>query len=258
MPIDFSAPANRDSYAGREADSSWREAVLAVVDPSGLDVADVGCGAGVYSRAWAELGAASVVGVDSSAAMLTAAEEGAGRSGRVRFVLGDAAATALPGASVDVVFERALVHHVPDLGAVVAEARRLLRPGGHHLIQDRTADDVRQPAGPRHPRGYLFEVFPRLLDVELARRPDDAVLAGLMREAGFEATTCNMEELRAVHPDRDAYLAEIRRRKGRSILHELDDCEIARLVDVLADRLPVGEPVVEADRWTLWTGVLPS
>ena len=228
------------------------------MDPSGLDVADVGCGAGVYSRAWAELGAASVVGVDSSAVMLSAAEEEAGRSGHVRFVLGDAAATTLPGASVDVVFERALVHHLPDLGAVVAEARRLLRPGGRYLVQDRTVDDVRQPAGPRHPRGYLFEVFPRLLDVELARRPDGAVLAGLLREAGFEVTTRAVEELRAVHPDRDAYLAEIRLRKGRSILHELDDREIARLVDVLADRLSAGEPVVETDHWTLWTGVLPS
>ena len=228
------------------------------MDPSGLDVADVGCGAGIYSRAWADLGAASVVGVDSSAVMLSAAEEEARGSGRLRFVLGDAAATTLPDASVDVVFERALVHHVPDLGAVVAEARRLLRPGGRYLVQDRTADDVRQPAGPRHPRGYLFEVFPRLLDIELARRPDGRVLAGLLREAGFEVTTRELDELRAMHPDRDAYLAEIRLRTGRSILHELDDRELARLVDVLADRLPAGEPVVETDRWTLWTGALPS
>lgn len=28
----------------------------------------------------------------------------------------------------DVVFQRALVHHAPDLGPLVAEARRLLRP----------------------------------------------------------------------------------------------------------------------------------
>ncbi len=258
MPIDFSAPANRDTYGGRDADASWRDAVRSVLDPAGLDVADVGCGAGVYSRACSELGAASVVGVDSSAVVLSAAEEEARGSGRLRFVLGDAAATTLPGASVDVVFERALVHHVPDLGAVVAEARRLLRPGGRYVVQDRTADDVRQPAGPRHPRGYLFEVFPRLLEVELARRPDPAALGAAMRGAGFEVTTQALWELRAVHPDRDAYLAEIRLRKGRSILHELDDCEITRLVDVLADRLPAGEPVVGTDRWTLWTGALPS
>jgi SAM-dependent methyltransferase len=147
---------------------------------------------------------------------------------------------------------------VPDLDAVVGEARRLLRPGGRYLVQDRTAEDVRQPAGPRHPRGYLFEVFPRLLDVELARRPDAEVLAGLMRAAGLDVATRTVWELRAVHPERDAYLAEIAQRKGRSILHELDDDEIDRLVAALADRLPADEPVVETDRWTLWTGSLRS
>ena len=80
-------------------------------------------------------------------------------------------------------------------------------------------------------------------------------MAGPCRGPGREADGSWRE---AVHPDRDAYLAEIRRRTGRSILHELDDREIARLVDVLADRLPAGEPVVETDRWTLWTGALPS
>ncbi|TFV64515.1 class I SAM-dependent methyltransferase [Geodermatophilus sp. DF01-2] len=258
MPIDFSAPANRKTYAGREVDASWRDAVRSLLDPAGLDVADVGSGAGIYARAWAELGAASVVGVDSSPVMLSTAEEEARGDDRLRFVLGDAAATTLPDASADVVFERALVHHVPDLDAVVTEARRLLRPGGHCLVQDRTADDVRQAASARHPRGYLFEVFPRLLDVELARRPDAEALARLMREAGLDVTTHVLWEVRAVHPHRDTYLEEIRRRKGRSILHELDDREVARLVDVLAARLPVGEPVVETDRWTLWTGVLPS
>ena len=178
MPIDFHAPAHRGTHGGRDADASWRDAVRAGLDPAGLDVADVGCGAGVYSRAWSELGAASVVGVDSSAVVLSAAEEEAGGTGSVRFVRGDAAATGLPGASVDVVFERAPARHVPDL--------------------------------------------------------------------------------RAGHPHRDAYLEEIRQRRGRSILHELDDREVARLVDVLADRLPAGEPVVETDRWTLWTGALPA
>ena len=77
MPVDVHDPANRDTHGGREADDSWRDAVRGVRDPSGLDVADVGCGAGVHSRAWADLGAAGVVGVDSSAVVLAAAEEGA-------------------------------------------------------------------------------------------------------------------------------------------------------------------------------------
>jgi hypothetical protein len=34
VQIDFSASASRDTYADREADDSWRDAVRAVVDPA--------------------------------------------------------------------------------------------------------------------------------------------------------------------------------------------------------------------------------
>lgn len=260
MPIDFSAPANRDTYGGRRADGSWRRAVVAALaavgtpGPEGLHVVDVGCGAGVYSLAWAELGAARVIGVDSSAVMLDAAREATAGVDRIRLHQADAAATGLRAHEADVVFERALVHHVPDLGAVVAEAVRLLRPGGAYVVQDRTMDDVRLPGSPRHPRGYLVERFPRLLEVEGRRRPDAAGLAALLRAEGLDVRTSTVWETRAVHPDRETYLQEIRERRGRSVLHELDDAEIGLLVDLLAERLPAGAPVREADRWTLWVG----
>ncbi len=258
MPIDFSAPANRDTYGGRDADASWRDAVRSVLDPAGLDVADVGCGAGVYSRACSELGAASVVGVDSSAVVLSAAEEEARGSGRLRFVLGDAAATTLPGASVDVVFERALVHHISDLAPVVAEARRLLRPGGAYLVQDRTPDDVAVPGSPDHPRGWFFEVFPRLLEIENGRRRSTEALTGELTAGGFpEVTTASLEEVRRRYASPEDYLAEIRTRTGRSILHDLDDDELDHLVGELRRRLPAG-PLTERDRWTFWAARRPS
>ena len=79
MPIDFHAAANRRTYSGRDADVSWREAVAALVDPVSADVVDVGCGGGTYTRAWHELGAATVTGVDFSGPILDAAREGHGR-----------------------------------------------------------------------------------------------------------------------------------------------------------------------------------
>jgi SAM-dependent methyltransferase len=93
----------------------------------------------------------------------------------VTFRRGEATATGLPDASADVVFERALIHHVPDLAAVAAEAAGVLHPGGVLLIQDRTPDDVAQPGAVAHPRGYLFDVFPgcsrsRTVDARPARR----------------------------------------------------------------------------------------
>jgi SAM-dependent methyltransferase len=252
VPIDFHDVGNRSTYSGREADPSWRDAVLALVEPSAADVVDVGCGGGTYTRAWHELGAATVTGVDFSAPILDAARTAHGALPGVAFRLGEAVATGLPDACADVVFERALVHHVPDLAPVAAEAARLLRPGGVLIVQDRTPEDVAQPGSVTHPRGWLFEVFPRLLEVENGRRPTTDAVAAATAVAGLGAVaTRSLWEVRRRYADRADYLAEIAARTGRSILHELSDVELGRLVDELRRRLPEGS-VVERDRWTLW------
>ncbi|WP_081873176.1 class I SAM-dependent methyltransferase [Brevibacillus laterosporus] len=41
----------------------------------GLKVLDAGCGGGIYTRAWAELGAKRVTAMDFSEVMLSAAQE---------------------------------------------------------------------------------------------------------------------------------------------------------------------------------------
>jgi SAM-dependent methyltransferase len=255
MPIDFHAEANRRTYSDRRVDESWRTAVLRLVDPRSADVVDVGCGGGTYTRAWHELGAGTVTGVDFSEPILAAAREGHGDLPGVAFHQGDAAGTGLPEGCADVVFERALIHHVPDLAAVAREAARLLRPGGVLLVQDRTPDDVAEPGSPEHPRGWLFEVFPRLLDVENARRPTAEEVAAALAAAGLtDVETHSLWEVRRRHADREEYLAEIAARTGRSILHELDDEELATLGAELRRRLTDG-PLVERDRWTIWRAV---
>jgi 2-polyprenyl-3-methyl-5-hydroxy-6-metoxy-1,4-benzoquinol methylase len=109
MPIDFRDAANRLSYASRRADESWKSAIRSLIDASGLRIADIGCGGGIYARAWLELGAADVIGVDSSPVMVEAAREQNRAVTGLSFTIGDAAATRLPRQSVDVVFARALI-----------------------------------------------------------------------------------------------------------------------------------------------------
>jgi SAM-dependent methyltransferase len=258
VPINFRDPANRRTYSDREADASWQEAVTALVDPAGAHVVDVGCGGGTYLPAWHDLGAAAVTGVDSSAPILEAARESHGHLSGVSFQLGDAADTGLDATSADIVFERALIHHVPDLHAVAVEAARILRPGGILLIQDRTPEDVAQPGSIDHPRGWLFDLYPRLLDVENGRRPDPNQVEAALTAAGFgDVTTTTLWEVRRRYADREDYVAEIAARTGRSILHELDDDELTELVAELRRRIPDG-PMVEQDRWTFWRAVRAS
>lgn len=255
MKIDFHSESIAGSYASRTADEGWMERMRAITDPHGKVVADIGCGGGIYSRAWSDLGAARVLGIDFSARMVADATAASGEYPTVSFTEGDATNTGLPDASVDIVFERALIHHLPDLAAAFAEAKRILKPGGMLVVQDRTIEDVMRPASPEHVRGYFFEAFPRLLDVERERRPDTHSVVDAMRDADFGAVTTHaLNETRRVYGSAQELEADLRSRTGRSILHELDDAEMETLIQFIGERVAGSFPVHEADHWTIWTG----
>jgi len=256
MAIDFHAKANRSTYTGRRADAGWVEAIRHITDPTGKRVADIGCGGGIYSLAWREIGAGDIVGIDFSEEMVAAAREQAGGLDRIAFRQGDATATGLPSASVDIVFQRALVHHLKSYEPCFAEAGRLLLPGGRLIVQDRTPADVQLPGSAEHIRGYFFECFPRLLTVEAARRPTDAAVRDALRATGFGATESHLLwEVRRTYGNRQQLAQDLAGRTGRSILHDLDDREIEALIDHVEARLPADRPIIEKDRWTLWSAV---
>jgi 2-polyprenyl-6-hydroxyphenyl methylase/3-demethylubiquinone-9 3-methyltransferase len=91
-------------------------------------VLDLGCGAGLLANYLAERGH-HVVGIDSTAESLTVARAH-DRTRRVAYELGDACALRYPAASFDVVCAMDLLEHVEDPGRVIAEAGRVLAPGG--------------------------------------------------------------------------------------------------------------------------------
>ena len=254
MAIDFHATANRNTYATRQADDGWQAAMRRLVDPAGTRVADIGCGGGIYSRAWREIGAQAVTGVDFSQAMAdTARERSAGLDG-LSFRQGDAAATGLPAGGADIVFERALIHHLKTYGPCFAEAHRVLGKDGLLIVQDRTPDDVQVAGSTEHIRGYFFECFPRLLAVETGRRPTDAtVRSALQANAFHDIESFTFWEVRKIHPDRQALRQDLAARTGRSILHELDDNELDRLIAHIDGQMPADGPIVEKDRWTVWS-----
>ena len=252
MPIDFHDPRNMGTYATRDATDSWSLAMTSLLDPRNSRVADIGCGGGIYSIAWKKLGAASVTGVDLSEQMLSAAREHTQQSSDFNFVQGDATDTGLPQGAFDVVFERALIHHLKDYTACFAEARRLLRDDGVLLVQDRTPDDVAQPASADHLRGFFFERFPRLKALEAGRRPDTPTVTSALRDAGLRLDDVRtLWETRRSYPSFEVYADDLAARTGRSILHELSDAALQELIAHVRARVPAG-PLVERDRWTLW------
>jgi ubiquinone/menaquinone biosynthesis C-methylase UbiE len=97
----------------------------------GSRVLDVGCGTGRLAGWIASLVGArgSVVGIDPLAERIAIARS---QGGAIRFEVGQAEDLgAFPDESFDVVCMSAVFHWVADQPKALAEARRVLRPGGH-------------------------------------------------------------------------------------------------------------------------------
>jgi ubiquinone/menaquinone biosynthesis C-methylase UbiE len=258
MTINFHSQANKATYTGRAASDEWRRCISELAEIRDRTVADIGCGGGIYARALVELGAAYVFAVDFSTVMLEAAREHCTGIEAISFHHGTADATGLDDKLCDLVLERALIHHVNAYAQNFSEIRRILRPGGVFIVQDRTMEDVLQPPSAEHIRGYFFEAFPRLRETEMARRPDGKKVRQALETSGFcRVRTRSLWETRQVYANMTALGEDILRRQGRSILHALTDDELHRLVHYLQERMPEG-PLVEKDRWTLWVAERPA
>jgi SAM-dependent methyltransferase len=99
-------------------------------DVRGLDVVELGCGT-AYMSAWLARGGASPVGVDITPAQLETARRLMRETG-IEFPLveADAGATGLPDASFDLALSEYGASIWVDPDRWLAEASRLLRPGG--------------------------------------------------------------------------------------------------------------------------------
>jgi len=122
---------------------SHLDALLASIGPvAGLAIADIGCGEGALARALAAQGAI-VTGFDPFMAPTERAAAGTG-SWRIE----RAPADALPAAdaSFDLVAFVFSLHHVPgdSLAGAMAEARRVLRPGGRLYVAEPLAEGPHQ------------------------------------------------------------------------------------------------------------------
>lgn len=142
---------------------------------------EIGCGNGYGTRLILDrFGAARVDAVDLDPAMIRRARRRLRRhADAVRLRQGSAtdlsAALGVDGAAYDVVFDFAIIHHVPDWRAALDEIARVLRPGGLFYFEEVTATALARPIYRRlfdHPRqdrftagAFLDELSRRDLDV---------------------------------------------------------------------------------------------
>jgi ubiquinone/menaquinone biosynthesis C-methylase UbiE len=173
--VDYDAIADRYDRRYRENDYSGIErALLAFLGAPCTRALEAGCGTGHW-LAVADACGHAACGVDASHGMLAQARASAPRAALVQ-----ARAERLPlrDASVDRVFCVNAFHHFDDQRDFVAEARRVLRPGGGLLVlglDPHTGLD----------RWWVYDLFAPVLEIDRRRYPPTAWIRAALAEAGF-------------------------------------------------------------------------
>jgi SAM-dependent methyltransferase len=170
----------------------------------GKSVLDVACGTGLYSRRFARLGAARVVGVDNSEGMIGYARhlEEQERLGIAYHVLDATRADTL--GRFDVVTATYLLHYSPSkqvLGEMCRALYGALGPGGRLVSICMSPDIELADRAYYHP--YGFEMTSR------GQEGDEATLSSLMPEVPFA--------IQAWHWKRETYEAALREAGFRDV-----------------------------------------
>jgi ArsR family transcriptional regulator len=161
--------------------AAWARAIGHLLPP--VRVADLGCGEG-YLTIEASKWASRVIAIDRSASVLERAR-GLARRRRVRNVIwkqGELEHLPLGDASVEVALLSQALHHASDPAKALAEAVRILVPGGRLLVQDLREHDQ---AWARERLGDLWLGF---TDQHLARLLEQAGLVDVKVSVGSRRT----------------------------------------------------------------------
>ena len=166
---------------------------------------DVGCGVGHLTCELAEdVGPdGRMTGVDASADMLAgaAARVHARRlDDRVELCEGDAVALRLPSESADFVVAVQTYSYVPDVTAAIAEAARVLRPGGRIGVLETDWDLCVYGSPDVHLMRRIFDGRWRFKHPHLPRQ-----LNRLFRDAGLTPTTAEAFPLLETSYDADSF-----------------------------------------------------
>jgi ubiquinone/menaquinone biosynthesis C-methylase UbiE len=151
--------------------------------PADAELLEVGCGTGPVSRFLSTLpGVAHVTGVDPSPLFVERARELAGDA-PVDFAAGDGRELDLGDESFDAVVFHTALRHVPGCERALAEAHRVLRPGGSLAVFDGDYATMTMALDANDPLQSCTEAVLDMLvhDPWLMRR-----VSRLIVEAGFE------------------------------------------------------------------------
>jgi demethylmenaquinone methyltransferase/2-methoxy-6-polyprenyl-1,4-benzoquinol methylase len=178
----------------------WKQIFTTLLDPRPRrTLLDLAGGTGDISFGWLAKGGGPAILSDINPAMLEVGRDRAierGYVGNLSFLVADAESLPVPSGSLDVVSMAFGLRNCTDKDAVLAEALRVLRPGGRFLCLEFSRLEVAALI-PLY-EAWSFNVLPRLgrvfagdadsyryLAESIRMFPDQQALAEMMRMAGF-------------------------------------------------------------------------
>ena len=175
--VEHGADGERRQIVPGRSWAAWARALGHLLPP--LDVADLGCGEG-YLTIEAARFARTVIAVDRSEAVLARAKEAAARRKlrNVAWKRGELETLPLEDGSVDVALLSQALHHAQHPDRALAEAARILRPGGRVLVLDLRKHDEHWV------RERLGDAWLGFEDAELKRLLEDAGLSDIKISVG--------------------------------------------------------------------------
>ena len=182
----------------------WKREFVAALDPRPRAVLlDLAGGTGDIAFGWRARGGGPAILSDINPSMLLVGRDRArtrGPRGGVGFLVADAERLPLPDRAVDRVSIAFGLRNCTDKDAVLAEARRVLKPGGRFLCLEFSRVQV-AALSPLYD-AWSFQVLPRLgrvvagdadsyqyLAESIRTFPDQETLAAMMRRAGLSRVT---------------------------------------------------------------------
>ena len=175
--------AAADAYLS-DIDDTFVEHAIRLIGPAAGCALDIGCGPGqIITKLSARLPEWKFIGVDRSLTMIHRATS---LPHSVFFLAGDACSLPFRGSSFDLVLCNSVLHHIGDPACLLAEIRRIAKPGAAILLRD-----LRRPSRfgfplhvrwyGRHYNGLMYKLYRD--SVRAAYTPDE--LSAMLNAAGI-------------------------------------------------------------------------
>ncbi|MHC1781140.1 MAG: class I SAM-dependent methyltransferase [Anaerolineaceae bacterium] len=191
-------------------------------------VLDIGCGTGNYTHLFQKLTGCPTFGVDPSDGML---EKARAKGSEVVFKQGQGGKIPFEDASFDFIFMTDVIHHIPDIGQLFAEIRRVLRPGGKTCVVTQSHAQIEKRP--------IVRFFPGTAAADKARYPDIPEIQAAAGNNGLQVTmieTLGEDEKIELGAD----FQKLVEKKGFSMLHLIGEEEYERGLAALREELAKG------------------